>query len=203
LKVLDAARHYPGVEAGEHVARSTVEAPLRASIASFTDLYEAHFDEVVRWMRALGAPEADWQDLSQEVFCVVRRKLPSLRGDNLRAWLYGITRRVVKDHRRLSWFRHIYMRSRDVVLEDVIAATPNAEEQLVMREDESLLFRLIDKMSIKRRSAFVLFEIEGYSAEEIAELEDIPVATVYTRLHHARKDYVAFVEGYRREGGVS
>ena len=45
-------------------------------------------------------------------------------------------------------------------------------------------------MSDVRRTAFVLFEIEGYSGEEIAELEQIPLATVYTRLHHARKDFL-------------
>ena len=47
---------------------------------------------------------------------------------------------------------------------------------------------VLDRMSPLRRTAFMLFEIEGYSGEEIAELEQIPLATVYTRLHHARRD---------------
>jgi RNA polymerase sigma-70 factor (ECF subfamily) len=56
-------------------------------------------------------------------------------------------------------------------------------------------------MAEKRRTAFVLFEIEGYSGEEIAELFGIPVATVWTRLHHARKDYFRLVDAYQRNGG--
>jgi RNA polymerase sigma-70 factor (ECF subfamily) len=174
--------------------------PVVRAVPAFSEIYERTFDEVVRWMRALGAAEADWQDLAQEVFCVVQRKLDTFRGENLRAWLYGITRRVVKDHRRLSWFRNLYLRPRDVDLDAMRSGAPNAEDQLSSHEDERLLFSLIGRMSPKRSSAFVLFEIEGYSCEEIAQLEGIPVATVWTRLHHARKDYFAIVEAYKQGG---
>ena len=44
-------------------------------------------------------------------------------------------------------------------------------------------------MSEKLRTAFVLFEIEGYSGEEIARIQDIPLGTVWTRLHLARKEF--------------
>jgi RNA polymerase sigma-70 factor (ECF subfamily) len=47
---------------------------------------------------------------------------------------------------------------------------------------------LLARLSEKRRSTFILFEIEGYSGEEIAALENVPVATVWTRLHHARRE---------------
>jgi RNA polymerase sigma-70 factor (ECF subfamily) len=55
-------------------------------------------------------------------------------------------------------------------------------------------------MSDMQRTAFVLFEIEGYSGEEIAELEQIPVNTVWTRLHHARKRFFELVDQARGEG---
>ena len=57
-------------------------------------------------------------------------------------------------------------------------------------EARQLMMQVLEKMSDVRKTAFVLFEIEGYSGEEIAELEQIPLATVYTRLHHARKDFL-------------
>ena len=53
-------------------------------------------------------------------------------------------------------------------------------------------------MSEKLRSTFVLFEIEGYSGEEIARIQDIPLGTVWTRLHHARKDFWKIVADARR-----
>ncbi len=204
MKVLIPRRHLVEVELTARIPAASVAPPMHATVAPpvlvFADVYEAWFDHVVRWIRALGAPEGDWQDLAQEVFCVVQRKLPTVR-ENLPAWLYRITQRTVKDHRRLSWFRHLYQRPRDVVLEDLASPAETAEEHLMKREDERLLFSLLDRLSVKRRTAFVLFEIEGYSCEEIAELEQIPIATVWTRLHHARKDYFALVGDYRRKQG--
>jgi RNA polymerase sigma-70 factor (ECF subfamily) len=202
LKVFSPTRHFADVELTARTPTPEAAPPMRASALqsrlSFDDVYQAWFDHVVRWLRALGAPEAEWQDLAQEVFCVVQRKLPTVR-ENLPAWLYRITQRTVKDHRRLSWFRHLYQRPRDVALEEIASTAASAEERLVVREGERLLFRLLDQLSAKRRAAFVLFEIEGYSCEQIADLEQIPIATVWTRLHHARKDYFAIVDEYRRK----
>ena len=48
-------------------------------------------------------------------------------------------------------------------------------------------------MSDVRRTTFILFEVEGYSGEEIAELQGIPLNTVWTRLHHARKEFLRLV----------
>jgi DNA-directed RNA polymerase specialized sigma24 family protein len=54
-------------------------------------------------------------------------------------------------------------------------------------------------MSDKRRETLVLFEVEGYSGQEIAALQGVPVKTVWTRLHHARKDLVAMVTDLRNQ----
>jgi DNA-directed RNA polymerase specialized sigma24 family protein len=53
-------------------------------------------------------------------------------------------------------------------------------------------------MTERRRTTFFLFEIEGYSGEEIAELEGVAVTTIYTRLHHARRDFMSLLA--RAEG---
>jgi DNA-directed RNA polymerase specialized sigma24 family protein len=49
-------------------------------------------------------------------------------------------------------------------------------------------------MSTRRRETFLLYEVEGYSGEEIARMQDVPVNTVWTRLHHARKEFLARVQ---------
>ena len=51
-----------------------------------------------------------------------------------------------------------------------------------------MLARLLEGMTEKKRSVLVLFELEGYSGEEIAQLQGVPVDTVWTRLHHARRE---------------
>jgi RNA polymerase sigma-70 factor, ECF subfamily len=160
----------------------------------FESIYEAHFAEVERWIRALGGPGMDLEDLAQDVFIVVKAKLDTFDGRNLRGWLFQITRRTVSDHRRRAWFKNLFSRRSAVDLDDLRSQAPTPSEALERRERVLAVHRLLAKMSEKRRVAFTLFEINGYSGEEIAELLQIPLKTVWTRLHHARKDFVAWVE---------
>src|SRR5437762_13943283 len=80
----------------------------------FKQVYEDWFGDVVKWLYALGAPAADTEDLAQEIFLVVRRQLPRFRGGNLAGWLYEISRRTVRDHRRRAWFRNLVLRRQDI-----------------------------------------------------------------------------------------
>lgn len=178
------------------VGVSAVAAPLAAQperSLDFSDIYERHFHEVERWIRALGGPETDLEDLAQEVFLVVRRKLDRFDGRNLRAWLYRISARTVSDHRRRAWFRNLILRQREVDVDALAAPVRSPAEVLEQKETHRLVYRILGRMSEKRRAAFVLFEIEGLSGHEIAALLEVPVATVWTRLHHARRDFVRAV----------
>jgi len=162
----------------------------RSTTLDFERVYVEHFAHVARWARALGGLDADVDDLAQDVFMVVRRKLDTFDGPSVSAWLYGITRKTVSDYRRRAWFRRLWSgvnRSLDTVPPGEHAAATHPFERW---EAQRIMERVLARMSVVRRGAFMLFEIEGYSGEEIAELEGIPVATVYTRLHHARQDFL-------------
>jgi RNA polymerase sigma-70 factor (ECF subfamily) len=163
----------------------------------FAALYEAWFDDVARWLRALGAPAADVEDLAQEVFLVVRRRLVDFDHQNVAGWLFRIASRQVVAHRRRKWFKSIVSRPPDVDLDDLPHGAASPAEALESKQRQQLLARLLARMSDRRRATFVLFEVEGYSGEEIARLQGIPVATVWTRLHHARKEFLALVEELR------
>jgi RNA polymerase sigma-70 factor (ECF subfamily) len=156
----------------------------------------------MRWVRALGGPGAELEDLTQEVFLVVRRKLASFDGRHLPAWLYRITQRTVSDYRRRSWFKNFFSKRQDIVLEDLAGGAGTPEEILVHKENQRILYRILESMTPKRRSAFVLFEIEGYSCEEIAELEGASLSSVWTRVHHARKDFVGRIAKLQRQAGT-
>jgi RNA polymerase sigma-70 factor (ECF subfamily) len=166
----------------------------------FTTVYDEWFDEVCRWLAALGGPSADVEDLAQEVFLVVRRKLDGFDGGNLPGWLYRIAANTVSDHRRRAWFRRVVSRRSELPVETLVEERPGPDRRLEAEEARRTVHALLEKMSEKRRRAFVLFEIEGMSGDEIARLEGVPVATVWTRLHHARRDFVALVEKHRKSG---
>src|ERR1700735_2490614 len=77
----------------------------------FNSVYAAWYDDVTRWLRALGGPPADLDDLAQEVFIVVHRRLHAFDGRNLAGWLYRITIRQRRDFRRLRWVSNVLKRS--------------------------------------------------------------------------------------------
>jgi len=134
----------------------------------------------------MGGAEADRDDLVQDVFLVVYRRLPDFDGKNVGGWLYQIARRKVRDFRRLFWVRSLFGQS--VPLTESTARSPGSpQESLETKESGLLLEELLRSLNPDQRSAFVLFEIEGYSGEEIARLHGVPLNTVWARIHKARK----------------
>lgn len=171
------------------VARDT-SATAHGAAVEFDRVYVEHFQHVSRWARALGGLEADLDDLTQEVFLVVRRKLDSYVGPSMQAWLYGITRKTVSDYRRRAFFRRLFSGVNRSLESSPHIERTSGVDPFARVEARQAIGEVLKKMTAVRRTAFILFEIEGYSGEEIAELEQIPVATVYTRLHHARRDFL-------------
>jgi RNA polymerase sigma-70 factor, ECF subfamily len=184
-------------------ALTATESPPEAvsEATSFEAVYDRWFDDVSRWVRAFGGLDADLDDLVQEVFLIVRRKLPKFDDRNLAGWLYRITQRTVRDYRRRAWFRRALLK-RDGDRPETGSSDPDPSQVLERREAERFLVQILAKMSASRRTAFILFEIEGYTGEEIAALEEVPVNTVWTRLHHARRDFYALIDQARAQGRV-
>jgi RNA polymerase sigma-70 factor (ECF subfamily) len=178
------------VEAPAATALPARESGTREKELDFDRVYSEHFAHVSRWARALGGLDADLDDLTQDVFLVVRRKLDTYAGPSLPAWLYGITRKTVSDYRRRAWMRRLWSGMTRSLESSPAAADVATADPFDRWEAQRIVKHVLGRMSPLRRSAFMLFEIEGYSGEEIAELEQIPLATVYTRLHHARKDFL-------------
>ena len=157
----------------------------------FRAFYDLWFEDVARWIRALGGAEADRDDIVQEVFLVVRRRLEAFDGVNPAGWLYRITRRQVRDFRRRSWVKHIFTRRRVEDLDALQHEGGGPAVALERKEDQRVLLAILGKIREERRTAFVLFEIEGLSGDEIARIQSVPLNTVWTRLYHARKDFLA------------
>jgi RNA polymerase sigma-70 factor (ECF subfamily) len=166
--------------------------PGTESVASFEDIYDAYYDSVARWIHYMSGPTADHEDLIQEVFLIVHRRLSDFDGRNLAGWLYRISANQVRDYQRLTWIKHIFRRKAPVSL-DTPSAEPTPVLALEARERQRSLDQLLSRLSSTLRVTFVMFEIEGYTAEEIAGLQSLPTATVRARIHRARKKLIAMV----------
>jgi RNA polymerase sigma-70 factor, ECF subfamily len=160
-------------------------------------VYALHADFVWRTLQHLGVRSADLEDLGQEVFVAVHRNLATFDGrSKLTTWLFGICLHLVQRHRRRAYLRLEFLQA-----EPPERIDPDTPERRYAEERARLeLAQLLHKLSPERRATFVMFEVEGMSCEEIAELTAVPVGTVYSRLHLARKQVTAAAARLRRAG---
>jgi RNA polymerase sigma-70 factor (ECF subfamily) len=176
---------------------AVAERPASASALEFDSVYETEFDYVYRVVSRLAGGK-DVEDLVQEVFVVVHRRLPEYRGDaRLTTWLFRIAYRVVGAHVRRDRLRRRVLHFFGFESEGPAPAFQRTEAE---RLHEARLVRAaLERLSFEKRSALVLFEVEGWSGDEIAAAVGAPVATVYTRLLHARREFKVAYE--RLAGG--
>lgn len=154
----------------------------------FEDVYREHFRFVWRSLRRLGVPESDTADAAQDVFVVVHRRLDEFEGrSKMTTWLYGICLRVARDRKRLAHNRR--RADDDVPLEEAADETVDVAADAERRQGLRLLETLLDALPLEQRAVFTLFEMEGLGGEAIAEMLEIPVGTVHSRLRLAREAF--------------
>ena len=165
---------------------STTPTTVAPTHADFDAIYEQWFHDVTRWVRAMGGPHADQEDLVQDVFLVAHRRLKDFDGANVGGWLYQIARRRVRDHRRLRWVKSVLL-LRAPVSDGAPLRGPGPADSFETKEKQRVLERLLEKLNQAERVAIMLFEVEGYSGQEIARIQGVPLNTVWARIHKARK----------------
>ncbi len=157
---------------------------------TFEEVYDENVDFVWRIVARLGARPASVEDVAQEVFVVVHRKLPEFHGlSSIRTWLFQIARRAVHDHRRTIRRREPPAGHGEapVDIETVRASEQDSPDASAERaEAVRMLHAILDDLSDEQREVFILAELEQLPAPQIAEAIGINVNTVYSRLRLAR-----------------
>lgn len=130
---------------------------------------------------------SDADDVTQEVFVTVYRKLNTFQGKStLRSWVYAIAINKCKDYLRSWKVRNIKLKGR---LEQFVksAAHPNTpEQQIIEKNAEKQLLNQVFSLPIKYREVIILFYFEEFSVNEIADALSINQNTVRTRLNRGR-----------------
>jgi RNA polymerase sigma-70 factor, ECF subfamily len=148
-------------------------------------LFKEYAAFVWRVLRRLGVPDADVEDVCQEVFVAVHRQLPQFEGRSKPStWIYAIAMRRAASYRRTA------MRKREQPLEQVELErepAPSAADELQRVELRAALDRLLDRLDEDKRAVFVLYEIEELDMREVAEIVGCPLQTAYSRLYAARE----------------
>ena len=149
-------------------------------------IYDAHADFVWLSLQRLGVQPADLDDVAQEVFMVVHRRLESFdRTGRITTWLFGICLRVAANYRR----RRRSVARCFLAIPATIVLRPSLRRMTfspAAKSGTSRSGRSAD-LDVEKRATFVMFEVESLSCEEIAKIMNVPVGTVYSRLHAARR----------------
>jgi RNA polymerase sigma factor (sigma-70 family) len=157
-------------------------------LSSLGVLFDRYAVEVRRFVGRLGMEAADLDDLTQATFLVVMDVAASFQGDGLaRSWLFGIAANLVRRHRRSlarmaarlsAWTRERDMHENSVPPDALFEA----------RDQLAVAAHALACLSPKKREVFVMVVLEGIAAEDAGRALRIPVNTVFTRLHHARRE---------------
>jgi RNA polymerase sigma-70 factor (ECF subfamily) len=152
----------------------------------FHVLFRAHFRFVCVTLGRLGVRERDVEDVAQEVFVLVHRKLDEYDASrSIQLWLFGFCLRVASSYRRLARHRHVMQGDFDT---EVAHEAPLPDARLAAEQNRRLLLAALDQVEEERRTVFVMHDLNDFSATQIAEMLSIPVNTVYSRLRLARED---------------
>lgn len=156
-------------------------------IGAVGTLFDRYEPDIKRYIGRLGVGAGDADDLVQLTFLDVGRAAASFDGrSSARSWLFGLSTMVVRRHRRSvarvaaglgKWAR-----------EPRPMEPPTARDQLELHQEAERARRALERLSSKKREVFVMFVLENASGEDVARALGIPVATVWTRLHHARRE---------------
>jgi RNA polymerase sigma-70 factor (ECF subfamily) len=174
----------------EQVASSGTEArgdPAGAQPTSdFGQVYDLHVDFVWRTLRRFGVPDASLDDAVQDVFIVVYSKLGEFEGrSSLRTWIFGIARRVARDHRPAGRVQAVPGERLEAMPEVAWSAQEATAEQV---NAARLLERLLGHLHPEKREAFILVEVEQMTIVEAAEALGVNPNTAYSRLRAARSE---------------
>jgi RNA polymerase sigma-70 factor (ECF subfamily) len=151
---------------------------------SLRSIFDEHARYVIRALRHLGISEADVEDVAQEVFVTVHRKLPQFEGrSSIRTWLYAICLRTASDHRRRAY----NVRERPTEAPPLDTGERTGAEPDARVESRAFVLQLLEQLDEDKRTVVVLYEVEGLSMREVAEAIGCPLQTAYSRLHAARE----------------
>jgi RNA polymerase sigma-70 factor, ECF subfamily len=172
----------------------------RPGAIDFDSIYDQYFSFAWRMARRLGVADEALDDVCQEVFVVVHRRLHEFEGrSSLKTWVFGILHNIVLVHHRALGRKSPAHRSNAPLVdpETLVDATAGPYEQLSNAEASVIAQQLLDQVDEDKRAVLVLVELEEMSVADVAEAMGTNLNTTHARLRAARKQFTQAVTRYR------
>lgn len=181
------------------VQASATESKIKpGSHLAFQAIFESELRYVWNTLRYLGVRSADLEDVAHEVFLTVLRLLETEQEvRSIKSWLYKLCYHAASNYRRKA--RH----ERELLDDDpdTVDAKADPESQVGVQEELALVAAALDRLDLDRRAVLVMHDIHGCVMPEVANTLEIPLATAYSRLRLARRDFQEAVASVRAKGG--
>ena len=174
---------------------------------TWAELVSDHSEQVYRLAYRLSGNKHDAEDLTQDVFVRVFKSIHTFQPGTLEGWLHRITTNLFLDGARRR--QRIRMDALSVAPEHVWGSSTGPEDLHVDGQLDSDVSHALEALNPEQRVAVVLCDIEGLSYEEIADVLDIKLGTVRSRIARGRAQlrqalaHRAPVEGHTRYLGVA
>ena len=183
-----------------------------ADQARFSELTMEYMGSLYSAALRMTRNPADAEDLVQETYLKAYRAFGSFQeGTNLKAWLYRIltntfinsyrARRRRPEQTELDDVEDLYLYRRLGGLE-AVSAGRSAEEEVLEHFTEGDVKDAVEALPEQFRMAVLLADVEGFSYKEIADILDVPIGTVMSRLHRGRKALQKTLHDFGRERGL-
>lgn len=164
----------------------------------FRRLFETEFDYVWTSLRRLGVHSRDLDDIAQDVFVQVYRRLDEMDASRpVRPWLFAFAFRCASDWRRLA--RHRIETSIDTY--EIPAPQPAADAAVTMAQERELVRQALQHVPLERRAVVILHDLDELPMKQIAESLGIRLFTAYSRLRVGRKEFADTVRRLRATRG--
>ncbi|MGC9450554.1 MAG: sigma-70 family RNA polymerase sigma factor [Oceanipulchritudo sp.] len=178
--------------------RILVERVQNGDVAAFDELVRKYRERLYGVIYNLTSNREDAADLTQEAFIKAFSSINRFKGKSaFFTWLYRIGVNTALSHLKRNRFRrffsleHIQDEGSHAQVLETLAAKHKSEKGALLNELQEKLNEAMQKLSPKHRTVVVLFEIEGLSHQEIADIVGCSVGTVRSRLHYAKQQLQA------------
>jgi RNA polymerase sigma-70 factor (ECF subfamily) len=183
-----------------------------ADRAKFTELAMEYMPSLYTAALRMTRSPADAEDLVQDTYLKAYRAFETFQeGTNLKAWLYRIlTNTFINSYRAkkrrpeetdIDDVENLYLYRRLGGLEGANSGR-SAEEEVLERFTETDVKEALDSLPEQFRLAVLLGDVEGFSYKEIAEILDVPIGTVMSRLHRGRRALQKRLYDFGRQRGL-
>ena len=161
---------------------NTIRLAQQGDQKAFHQLYLLHHKQVFALCWRMLADKNSAEDVCQEVFVQLWQKIKNFRGDSkFSTWLHSVASNIVLSHLRKNknWLQRVFSIEEQTVHE-------NSDNSLQQDDELNSLDRHIQQLPERARIVFVLFAVEGYRHEEIANMMNIAVGSSKAQYHRAR-----------------